>query len=402
VRRAPRIVALLAACLGAAACFSPDLEDGEIACGTAGCPEGMSCGDDGFCYVEPPPPDEGSSRRVVLAVANRGAPDRLYAYCGGELTSVWTDSTSRSARGVAAGDADGDGIPEVAFVSEEDGALVFRFDGGAFALETSRALPEIARDVAWGDVNGQYGIDLAIASSNGPLRVLSYHDGQLDDLFTSTDIYDAYAVDAEDSDGDGRAEIAVGGAGAPVVVYENNNNNNGGGGMHPQWSSDVADSTRSVDFGDVDGDGDLDLAVGNSWQPIRVYANQGDYFDLVWSSPDDVPAELVAWGDVDGDGDPDLAVGTGVEQPMRLYRNDGGELTQIWTADVQEPIQSIAWGDVDGDGDLDLAVGNEDVPSRLYRNDDGTLVSVWTAAETDPTKDIAWAIWDGGPDPCEP
>lgn len=40
-----------------AACFSPDLPDGAIACGEAGCPIGMLCHTDGLCYRDPPAND---------------------------------------------------------------------------------------------------------------------------------------------------------------------------------------------------------------------------------------------------------------------------------------------------------------------------------------------------------
>lgn len=391
------------AVLGAGACFAPELQDGEIACGTAGCPEGMSCAADGFCYFDPP--GEGSSRRVAIAIANRGAPNRLYAYCHNELELVWSDSETRNTRGVAAGDADGDGVPEVAFVAEEDGVLLHQFREGGFPQTASYPLPEIARDLAWGDVNGEYGIDLAIASSNGPVRVLSYHDGQLDALAESADSYDAYAVDADDCDGDGNADVAVGAVGASVVLYEHDDWHGGGPNnqqnpFRPEWSAELGDTTITVDMDDADGDGDRDIAAGNSWQPVRLYMNRGDYFELTWSSPDDVPAESAAWGDIDADGDPDLAVGTGVEAQLRVYRNDGGVLEQIWTAEAYEPTQSIAWADVDDDDDLDLFVGNEGVASRLYLNDGGTLTPSWIGDTNDPTKDVAWVIWDGGPDPC--
>ena len=62
---------------------------------------------------------------------------------------------------------------------------------------------------------------------------------------------------------------------------------------------------------------------------------------------------------MDGDGDLDLAVGN-YGQPNQVYRNQGGVLqsTAAWTAAAADNTQSVAWGDMDGDGDLDLAVGN--------------------------------------------
>ena len=169
-------------------------------------------------------------------------------------------------------------------------------------------------------------------------------------------------------------------------------------------------------------------------QPNRLYRNDGGVLtaSAVWSSSRERQHPSVAWGDVDGDGDLDLGVGMrhNLRAANRLYRNDGGVLTtqrrlvlgdeeavsrhhqrglgrrgrrrrprpgrrQRWPAQPAVPqrrrradqqrrlvvgrertsTDSVAWGDVDGDGDLDLAVGNDAQPNRLYRNDGGVLTS---------------------------
>jgi hypothetical protein len=133
-----------------------------------------------------------------------------------------------------------------------------------------------------------------------------------------------------------------------------------------------ADNTHSIALGDVDGDGDLDLVVGNDYEANRLYVNNGTA--APWSSVtgSDITADAgstysVVLGDVDGDGDLDLMAGN-YDQTNRLHLNDGtgnfGAGSDIDTDGYN--TRSVVLGDVDGDGDLDLVAGNGSQANRLY------------------------------------
>jgi len=92
---------------------------------------------------------------------------------------------------------------------------------------------------------------------------------------------------------------------------------------------------------------------------------------------DSVVSLGAAFGDMDGDGDLDVFVANGAgAKKNALYRNlgeDGWEsLTTSVAVSVLRDSASAAWGDIDGDGDLDLFVANRNgANNELYVNQGG-------------------------------
>ena len=140
-------------------------------------------------------------------------------------------------------------------------------------------------------------------------------------------------------------------------------------------------------LGDCDADGDLDLALSGisptGLLQTTLYRNSGTGFSAMPQALTGVFNGGMDWGDVDGDGDDDLAL-TGatygpalLEGVSRLYRSDGCVLTP----DAPLPAALLAGNtallrDHDGDGDLDLLlngfIGDPAAPlARLsvYLND---------------------------------
>jgi len=156
-------------------------------------------------------------------------------------------------------------------------------------------------------------------------------------------------------------------------------------------------STRAAALADYDGDGWLDLFVGNECtesvrRVCRLYRNTGDgRFEEVGAAAGlDLRAQVegCAWGDADDDGDPDLVVTCRTGPPL-LFRNDAGRFTEVaQQAGVIGPARSAGcwWFDYDNDGHLDLFIAGyrlgmtaavcadylgaeaRDVTPRLYRN----------------------------------
>jgi hypothetical protein len=181
--------------------------------------------------------------------------------------------------------------------------------------------------------------------------------------------------------------------------------------------AEPAHPTQTGAWADFDGDGDLDLFVGNEGEQqgshMELFADNlfrneadGSFVDVALEAgvTNNRYAKGSAWGDFDADGDADLYVSN--VGPNRLYQNDGsGRFADVAPRlGVTEPAKRsfATWFfDYDNDGDLDLFVVSylakvEDIAAdvlgretaaqlwpRLYRNDGGTFAEVTAAAGLD-------------------
>lgn len=142
---------------------------------------------------------------------------------------------------------------------------------------------------------------------------------------------------------------------------------------------------------DVDGDGDLDLAVGGV-NPFLLVNDQGpepplEPLDALVYAPSGAYVHDLSAGDLDGDGRVDLYAAASydffeVGEPFadRVLDLDSRALVDGGlTADLGERHTFDAlWFDADGDGDQDVYIANDlgmnYGPSTLLRNEGGALV----------------------------
>jgi hypothetical protein len=132
---------------------------------------------------------------------------------------------------------------------------------------------------------------------------------------------------------------------------------------------------------DLDGDGDLDLVLGNWRDAVQYYRNDGTRTLASFVPADSALVKITrgshttpTFGDLDGDGDLDLLVGE-ASGTVNYYRNDGSKTAHRFTL-VSDEWEGIKAGrrsvprlvDLDGDGDLDLVIGNETGTPVVYRN----------------------------------
>ena len=123
--------------------------------------------------------------------------------------------------------------------------------------------------------------------------------------------------------------------------------------------------TASVSLGDVNGDGALDVVIANGrhWPGLhRVDLNDGGAaFTLARRLGRKSPASYaVPLADFDGDGDLDVAVGNDRTRNF-VFLNDGtGRFEAGATFGTPRSTRSLTLADLDGDGDLDLVLADRD------------------------------------------
>jgi photosystem II stability/assembly factor-like uncharacterized protein len=335
-------------------------------------------------------------------VARFGEQNRLLMNRGeGRLEDATSNATeglpadSDPTVAVALLDADGDNDLDIVFANNSAGQKLLINDGaGLFALPSPLLLPAdvfAATSVAAGDLDGDLVPDIVFGTSSGQNRLYlggsPYSDATSASLPVDSD--DTRAVALVDLDGDGELDVVFANWGTQNRLHINEM---AGSGLFQDGTFGLnthlppeTDPTVGIATGDVTGDSSIDLVFINaSTQDVLCINNGAGYLndgtDLGWIAATGLPAasddgRCALLEDVDHDGDLDLIVGNDGQQ-NRLYLNDGaGEFTD-GTDEVQAAphglptalaqTKGMAAADLDGDGDPDLFIANEGADEVLH------------------------------------
>jgi len=312
------------------------------------------------------------------------------------------------------GDFNGDGLPDYAVANAQRNEVQIALDSPGGLLYVNFSPPGHTIDtganpsgVAIGDLNGDGTPDLVVANAgNQDVSVLlaTGHGGYLPPRVYATGPLDSFfggslfvtSIVLGDFNNDGVLDIAVtvsGQSGWVSVLL-----GNGDGSFQPgvKYTFTSSNNPRSIVVGDFNGDGHPDLAVldANAYGGVvQVLLNRGDgTFTAAPPSALSASASTVAVGDFNGDGKLDLAVSSFTQVTILLGRGDGTFQTGWTSAPLPHPDggAGIAAGDLNGDGHPDLAV--RDIWGRvtvLLNTGDGTFQ---TGASYGPRLDTVYKL----------
>ena len=226
------------------------------------------------------------------------------------------------------------------------------------------------------DKNGLNDIVVTFYNGIGDSHVVMYEQESIGNWvesaihsFTQT----GYDISLADIDGDTYTDIvAAEFNGSNQVLYFRNDQSPNPG--FATLNIGVSAAVYTLDSGDIDGDGDIDVVAG-SWGDDEVawFENDGSGTSFIHHSIfTDTTSTFfhVNVADVDNDGAPDMLVTASNNDEIRLFKNNGsGEFTgSLLEANGERPVW-IETADVDGDGHPDIVVAsNEGNSVQLYIN----------------------------------
>ncbi len=336
--------------------------------------------------------------------------------------------------GVAVGDYDGDGLPDL-YVTQYPRSILYHNNGdGTFTdvtKEAGVAAPGWCTSAVWFDYDNDGLLDLFVCSfvdfskaknlycgdgstrwycmptvyGGTPCRLFHNNgDGTFRDVSLESGIGTlparAWGAVAADFDNDGWMDLFVANDKLANFLFANRKGRFEEVGALSGVGYNAMGQVRSgmgVDAADFDQDGRIDLFLTNlDHEMFSLYRNEKGIFEDL-ALPTGIGAATLlfsGWGcrffDYDNDGELDLLVCNGhpdtavqrripnvrYAEPMLLFHNNGGSWKNVSAQSgpaFERPLaaRGLALGDFDNDGSVDALIGVNDGPPVLVRNISG-------------------------------
>lgn len=317
----------------------------------------------------------------------------IYRNDNGIMTAVDSSIIKVANGSVTWADFDNDGDPDLMLNGQNNGSMLcelYRNDNQTF-VPTNPGFISVLGIQRWLDVDNDgfqdvvisglmdsLWVDTTIIYRNNGNSTFSYFPSNLPPLTTT-------GMDIADSNNDSLPDIfvvATAPGGVPVASLFTNN---GSGNFTMDTTSFMQIFAGAVKWGDAENDGDMDLLydgilIDNSAYTL-IYLNDGagNFTEQSTNLPGTGEPGSVDWADIDNDGDLDVLLSE------YLFRNDGnGTFTDIspWPVLSYYAIPAM-FTDYDTDGDADIfmlmyfGISN----SNIFRNELVTGLASISSAE---------------------
>jgi len=300
--------------------------------------------------------------------------------------------------GAAAGDVDGDGLPDLFLASVERPAALYRNTGGMRFRDVTdssgiKLSGRATTGAAFADVDGDADLDLLVGTLGGPLCLFQNDgEGHFADVTAGSGLDSGFAATTltlADVDGDGDLDLYV-------ATYKVRNALDayppqarafdqvvkkiaGTYQVLPEWTKEFRIEDRP-DLGGIvrsqRADRDL-FYLNDGTGHFTAQPTTGEQ----WLNEDGVPLKdapdffslAARFYDVNGDGAPDLYVCNDFEDPDQFWLNDGrGKFRMVSRAAVRatsNTCMSVDFADVNRDGAVDFFTADMLSPTRAARQE---------------------------------
>lgn len=306
-----------------------------------------------------------------------GEPDPI-PYENVSNSNLPTSSLSGNSMSALAADMDNDGDQDLVIASQGPNKILLNNGSGEFSVLSNSILDRFnynSQDVAVADFNGNSGFDLFfsnVADQTNP-QTNEFYLNQGNVSFTNDiGLIPVNGISnsalARDLNGDGIVDILIGNNGQNIMLI-----NNGNARFTDQTGQRLPsrfDLTRDMEVGDLTGNGFPDIVVANENDDNRILFNNGSgiYLDQTGSRLPLISAieetREVELADIDGDGDLDIYFSnvrifeSGADPQDRLLINNGqGVFSDVTSSQLpQKTTNTLDTDFMDIDGDGDLDI----------------------------------------------
>ena len=324
--------------------------------------------------------NQGDSTAGILV--NNGSPGTISFYNGMVVLGS-------NPFGVATGDFNGDGKPDVVVANFNSGnassvsILKNTSTGNAITFARRIDLPtgNGSTTVSVADMNVDGKPDVIVSTGNSGIISVFLNNSSGDSVAFAPKVDFINLNHAEiavgDLDADGKPDVVLANFSGGSMSILRNTSTAGNLSLAAPISYTAGTNPTGAAIGDFNGDGKPDIAVANyGSSTVSVFKNLSTTGNISFADKIDYvtgtnPRSIVA-GDLNGDNKPELVVTTYVPSAASVFRNISSGDTLAFDNRVDYVVgsnpTSAAIGDFDGDGYADLTVANDNLLISVFKN----------------------------------